>query len=510
MSEKYTPLNKHTKIEGKFKTPLSKFNLQNIHWERDFLPEHLWIELLAQEYGFNRFHNIYNQFMDKLDETNEDDKSIFYGFLTDFKYVPNDKRQSFINNNKTLIYDAFFKPIGKILILYPENPANWLLLDEFTKDEKIDFETELNKLSESVKRLMKAKDLHAGHIRALPLNRSFKHNKLYLFENLEVTKLIPNYPFNCTEDEKYHVQSFARNTMNNIFMSNDRFKDNEWAKYFWRHNYDLIPCAPLTIDTEENSAEINSDQQNNLNNIIKDNIEVVIKYLDKLGMQYRFDLYDPQDDEIILGLFSRITRLYVIYLSDLYLWSRDLSGIFLRCIVDTLITFAFLIRKGTAQDFKRFVEYSDGKEKLLLLHLQDTFKNDRTIHSETYEQISEKLGGGMITELIDIDLSSWSKKKSRNLAKLAGLERYYKLVYDPASAEIHGTWQSLRNTNLTYCKIALHRYHRMPSYIESPLIIYSANLAQELYEVALDIGNKEKGFPVIDGNLKSIQLTKSS
>ena len=503
-------MNKHIKIDGKLKTPLSQFNIENIQWERDFLPEHLWLELLFQEYGFNRFHIVYNKFMDKLDEMVNDDKNIIFGYLTDFKYIPLDKRQYFIDNNKALIYDAFYKPIGKILTLYPDNPANWLILEEFTKEEGIDSETELNKLGESVKRLMKAKDLHAGHIRGLPVNRSFKHNKLFLNNNLPVTELIPKYPANCTEDEKYHVQSFARTTMNQIFMTNERYKDREWSKYFWRHNYDLIPCAPLVIDTEENTSEISYEQQNGLNEIIKYNIEAVINYLNKLGMQYRYDLYDPQKDEILLGLFSRITRLYIIFISDLYLWSRDLSGIFLRCIVDTLITFAFLIRKGTEQDFKRFVEYSDGKEKLLLLHLQDSFKNDKSIHSETYEQISDKLGGGMITELIDIDLSSWSKKKSRNLAKLAGLERYYKLVYDPASADIHGTWQSLKNTNLTYCQISLHRYHRLPSYIESPLVLYSANLAQELYEVTLQIGNKEKGFPVIDNNLKNVLVHKSN
>lgn len=508
MVDKYTPLNKHTKVDGKLKTPLSQFNIEKIQWEKDFLPEHLWFELLFQEYGFNQFHIVYNKFMDKLDETVNDDQNIQFGFLTDFKYIPLDKRQSFIDNNKELIYEAFYKPIGKILTLYPDNPAKWLVLEEFTNEEKIDFETELNKLGESVKRLLKAKDLHTGHIRALPVNRSFKHNKLFLYNKLEVTKLIPKYPVECNEDEKYRVQSFARTTMNQIYMTGDRYKDREWSKYFWRHNYDLIPCAPIVIDTKGNTSEIYYEQQNGLNNIIKYNIETVINYLNKLGMQYRYDLYDPQKDEILLGLFSRITRLYIIFLSDLYLWSRDLSGIFLRCIVDTLITFAFLIRKGTEQDFKRFVDYSDGKEKLLLLHLQDTFKNDKSIHSETYEQISDKLGGGIITELTDIDLSSWSKKKSRNLAKLAGLERYYKLVYDPASADIHGTWHSLKNTNLTYCQISLHRYHRLPSYIESPLILYSANLAQELYDVALKIGNKEKNFPVMDNNLKNIIIQK--
>ena len=87
MPDKYTPLNKHTKIDGKLKTPLSQFNMENIRWERDFLPEHLWLELLFQEYGYNRFHIVYNKFIDKLDETVNDDKNILFGFLTDFKYT---------------------------------------------------------------------------------------------------------------------------------------------------------------------------------------------------------------------------------------------------------------------------------------------------------------------------------------------------------------------------------------------------------------------------------------
>ena len=86
-----------------------------------------------------------------------------------------------------------------------------------------------------------------------------------------------------------------------------------------------------------------------------------------------------------------------------------------------------------------------------MLHLQDTYAGKKSLEGKAAEEIAEDLGGGFMPELIDIELADWTKKSERELAIDAGLEEIYRLVFDPTSPDIHGTWISLKNSNLGRC-----------------------------------------------------------
>lgn len=503
--KKYSSVKSHKRDRSKLKPPLSQLNMEMIDWERDFLPEHLWIDLLAQEYKDYQWNKMYDDFLDKLEKEIEDKSLILYGFITDFGLVPEDSKVNFINNNKDLIYNVFFKPIGKILTLYPDNPANWLLLEEWINSDKIDFEVELKKLNRSVIRLMKAKDLYAGHIRAIPLGRLFVHQKLFYPKDMPVTELLPKYPGGCTEDEQYKVQSHARMTMNMEYMRDERYESRYWPKHFWRQNYNLVPCSPSNMNLSEEN-KISETDYLQIQKIIENNCDLIISYLDKVSIQYKYDLYETLKDEILLGLFSRIVRLFVSYVNDPNLWARDLSGIMLRCIVDTAITFAYLVEKGSLDDFMNFKKYGEGKEKLLMLHLQDSYTDKKAVNNKGVDELEIDLGGGFNPELIEIELAGWTKKSSRDFAKLCGFEDLYKLVYDPASSDIHGTWTSLKSSNLVYCTMSLHRYHKMPSFIVPPLFIQNIKIVHELYERCYNLGVQKLDFPKMDDSIKDIKI----
>lgn|ERR1017187_5165768 len=100
----------------------------------------------------------------------------------------------------------------------------------------------------------------------------------------------------------------------------------------------------------------------------------------------------------------------------------------------------------------------------------------------------ESLGGGLTPEVLDIELDNWTKKSARDLAIAAGFQKYCRLAYDPSSADVHGTWMSLDNSNLTRCVQPLHRFHRLPGYFEPPAYLNTIQAAQEFYEKCLDVG----------------------
>lgn len=479
-----------------------------IDWERDLMPEHIWIDLLAEEYKDKPWHKIYEHFLDELE--NCAGGSIHpFGLISDFGIVPVEAREKFISSNKDLIYQAFYKPIGGILSLYSDNPANWLILDDFKKSDKVSFENELARLANSLKRLIKAKDLYAGHIRMMPFTRVIKHGLIDMPFDEKMIDMLVRYPDRCTEQEKYSVQQHARVMMNSQYMIAETYQDKKWPQYFWRHNYNLVPCRPVS-GSLDSGDKVDIETMKSLQERIWKNCVKMMKYLDKIAQQYKYDLFDPLKDEILLGLFSRIIRLYISFAANPFLWNRDLSGVMLRCIGETTILFFYFANKATDEEFRDFKAYSQGKDKLLMLHLQDTLSSNASLDGKDIDQIAQDIGGGLVAEMMPIDLKGWTKKDIRVLALEVGLERIYRWVIDPCSSEMHGSWSSLQKSNLVVCAQILHRFHKVPKFFEPPIRLLTLYVAKEIYLQAKENGVKKLGFPEPDENIDEIPEIKSA
>jgi hypothetical protein len=419
-------------------------------------------------------------------------KFVALGFLSDFGLIPNTERASFLGKNRELIDECFHRTIGRAMSLYPEGPAAWLINRELLDSEgPVDPFVELAYLRKLVRLLAPGKDKFAGRIRAIPLNRLFKHNKLFIFKGLPVADLLGKYPGGLSEDEQYHVESVARNTINITMQQRPSPGLWAWPKYFWRHNYDLLPCQPTErrvvagdpVSPKEGEAIIER---------LRKNASAVREYLEQLRSKLRVDLYDPSRGEVLFGLFARLTRLYVLMAEDPFLWARDVSGIMLRPLADTVITFCYLAKVGTADDFKRFIEYGEGQQKLLMLHLQDNYPDQSSLEGLSPGELAREIE--IWPEIVEIELGSWSKKDARKLAQEAGLEDLYRLVFTPASGDLHGSWLSLKSSNLVRCAEALHRWHRLPTYAEPPFFVNTAIAAQRLYLRAREEAVKVLGY----------------
>jgi hypothetical protein len=341
--------------------------------------------------------------------------------------------------------------------------------------------------------LLPGKDEFCGRIRAVPLCRLLKHGKLHFFADMPVVKLMPKYPVDLNDDERYHVESVARSTINMMLQMHEPNRLGNWAQYFWRHNYDLTECRPREATFAGRNA-VSADQGIRIEEAIGRNAKAVRSYIQQLRTNLRPDLYDPARDEILFGLFTRIARLYLLLCEDVNLWARDVSGIVLRCIADSAISFGYLVTSGTKEDVRRFIEYGEGQQKLLMLHLQDNYPDARSVEGLSSEDLAS-ISGSFQPELIDIELGHWTKKDTRRLASEAGMDRLYRLVFSPTSSDVHGTWFSLKNSNLIVCKEPLHRFHRLPHLAEPPFFVDTALVAQALYEHCLKLGVDRLGYP---------------
>jgi hypothetical protein len=503
----FTPLSSMKKEGSKLRGPLSQFNITLQDWQKDILPEHLWIAALANQVGLDHFHNAYRVFLDAIDEywTSED---TMLGFISDFGLFPNDKRETFIEKNTALIDELFNRPVGRVLSLYPDNPANWLTTRKFLDSGgPLDPTVELGIARKLVTDLWSGKDTFAGRVRALPLVRLLKHQKVMFSSELQVTKLFPKYPIGLTEGELFLVESAARSILNQIVHRRGAENEFSWPKYFWRHNYDLAMCR-VAQDPIFGGSVISRSSGEEISRVITANALVARNYLDLLRLRLRPDIYDPRRDEVLFGLFGRVTRLYVLMCEDPLLWARDTSGIMLRPLAETAITFAYLASAGTNEDFEKFIEYGEGQQKLLMLHLQDSYRGEKSLEGRSPTEMAET--SDLWPEVLDIELGHWTKKDARRLAADAGMEDLYRLVFAPASSDLHGSWISLKYSNLVRCSEPLHRGHRLPAFAEPPFFVNTAMAAQRLYARCLFVGLNKLSYPQPEKGLEELVIDDSN
>src|SRR4030042_1618486 len=139
----HTPLAKHKRRGSTILAPLSEMNLDLIEWERDLLPEHLWLAALSDIFPIESVHTQFSTFMDIIDPYILKG-SYAFGLISDFGLVPEEKREEFWNKHQAEIERLFHKPIGRILAFYPDNPASWLVSRKLMEREgSLDPEVEL-------------------------------------------------------------------------------------------------------------------------------------------------------------------------------------------------------------------------------------------------------------------------------------------------------------------------------------------------------------------------------
>lgn len=490
---KYSGFAGHTTEKKKLTTGFSKLPVEPVSWERDFLPEHLWVAALCDYHGPKEAPNLFHKFMDAYDEALPSDvPRTAVGLICDFELIETSKRDEFLKKNRRLVEEAFITPFASIISYYPSAPCSWLLADFATQ---LDFDTDLQELIGQVMALFEAKDAFCNMVRMLPVARRAKAGKLHL-PSQEIVDYFVKYP-GGTEHERYMAESISRSHMQLFFR---QYISNKWSKEFWQQNQKLAVCTPLVKD-EEFDADPKEFEgwQIQLVNTISD-------YIQNLSQNFPYDIYSPERDEVILGLFTRIARILVFMSTDLDLMTQDMGGIALRCLTDTAITLNYLIICGTQEEFQSFIDYGKGRQKLQMMHLQDNYEGTKSLKNESVEDLANAVGGGLLTELAEVNLANWTKKGARELAQVVGLEKWYRLIYDPTSAEVHGMWHSIQDTNMTLCLQPLHRGHKIP-FLHAPV----ANLnylvaAQDIFEKTLEKCISAAKFPKLDGALKKLQL----
>ncbi len=505
-----TPIEKHRRIGKTLIAPLKRgpTPVTTIDWARDLLPDHLWIDSLAHYYGRagTEWIALFDEMLDRI-ESRCPAGTCLLGILSDFARVPVELRRQITTEHRDFLDYAFTQCFGKIMGMYPDCPAAWLLPQGWREETRIDPEECLRLTESAILRLLPGKDDYCSTVRMMPLRRLMKHAMITYPKGDEMPQLLAKYPDGLTQAEKERVQSISRCEIHGFLLNRTfpKMPTYDWSAYFWRQNYRIAPCRyPKAVRVPPPPGEPAKGVETFFREFVEtcnQNCEVLTKYLDEVGSKFHVDIYEPERSEVVLGLFARTVRLYQVFVRTEDLWAIDLSGIMLRCLADTTITLSFLAKRNDDELFRKFVEYGRGKEKLLMLHLQETYEGQMGPTGEDKDSLRNNLGGWFEPELISIDLGNWCKETTREMAKECGFEKEYRLVYDPASSDVHGTWVSIRSKNLVHCSNPLHRFHRLPAKSEPPLLMTPLVIATDIIDRCISSCVAHAGFPPMEAHL---------
>lgn len=215
---------------------------------------------------------------------------------------------------------------------------------------------------------------------------------------------------------------------------------------------------------------MNSDEfWTEMYNVLDAYLDLARENLFQRWERWEIDLARAHEHEVIGALMARQVTLVSHLCEAPTICNGHIAPIILRVMVDTLITFKWILKDLSARANK-FILYGLGQEKLYIEHLKKKCEADgKNPAEDAYIEVLEKaLAMQRIPDLTEVNLGSWSGQGTRDMAIDAGCELLYNTAYSPFSAATHSMWNHVSRYNLMTCENPLHGYHRNPVLLVLP------------------------------------------
>jgi len=463
------------KQQGKVFTPpiitaLSD-RLKFTKWSDDLLPNVVWIGMLFDALDEKRAVYVCENFVDVVKNILGPDNKKILSFIPEYYDIKDEqaKRIKKLLLDKGIL-DELQKSLYPLVRLYRECPLKFLYDSEDYIKHKTNIEKSLATMKRVVKNIIDRRSRESMFVQttAVYIIGITGRLKIVKGQSLGNIEAIKDYP---DTDESRMVASGIRAALGGIRGLNKNAESVKWCTYFWQHGYEISVCEiqkPLFMELSKKQKK----SLDKISNIVRGYQEQLFKEVEGLWSKIKIDISNPIKDEVLGGLIARQARLASVIISNDILWTLDLGRIILRCMVDTHITLAWLIKKGKEEDYDNFIEYGLGQEKLLLEHLKIRIDKSDSEFKNKSDEIEERknwVNSQLLTDFLPVNVGNWITKNVRKMAEEADCIDIYNLSYTPFSTAVHGMWNTLARINLKFCINPLHKFHRIPSLEEPPI-----------------------------------------
>lgn len=481
----------HRRLGNRLITPMNQIpQLHPVAWLRDLLPDMLWLcyQLNADPTaGLIIAAKVLDAMDDALKDAHLGDQIINDGRLSNFEAIPAEIRPKVLAtlHSHGLYGTAVPETLVHILGIYPDAPGRWLIqprLDRITPQPRVAEEA----LSAVVSNSWHGQGLVPTRAKFMVIRGRVKAGKVS-FAKDKVNDLIdalPRYPAGITEEERRWVEPSIRALFGGFVTLDDSSRQG-WAKTFWQSNWRLFACR----QQNERGGEVDLDLlQQARKSFIATAAELNDRF-QKIASKADPDLYDPDRYEVLTGIAARAIQIALAASATPAMWSSVLGSPALRAIAEALIVVRWLIYTEASDPliYRQFKEYGRGRLKLFKLHLEeyiDTLKEVPDTLNDLHESVTAEANEDLLEWFQDVQLSgNFSKQDLRTMATAVGMQSTYRLVFRPASSEVHGEWPVIDRSVLERCGNPLHGGHR----VVRPQLGQAVSL--DVVELMLTLGN---------------------
>jgi len=473
-------IDSYKKTGKKLQPPLASYtNLQPVDYQRHWLPQLLWLESLLDCHGEEKFPGFAHRFLDLIDNAGTNGSQPVSGLVESFSYVPKDVRNSFVANNRRAVEIAVIEPFGDALRLYSDSPMHWLLTCYGDSEGSRDPESTLARLKTWTMTLLDRCGDHSNIARAIVLSRYLKAGKIKLPPDAKLIDELVQYP-RCQNRKQTEADLRA---LSNIVIGTS-IQSFEWSNTFWETNGRISMCTVC-----DDQSVIRKSLADPITDITDRYIKTAGKFLPALQADFHKCIPDPSSFEtsVLPGLLARASMLGLDMLTSQSLWVGEIGGILLRCLCETLILLAWLIKKEDKELYHKYVQYSFGQQDLYGLKLND-YDGYRQAFQSFYlgpKKLADKISeDSWEAQLRTINLGNWANIDTRKMADQGGTKMFYDLIFSLSSADVHSQFISLAKWNLVFCTNPLHNNHMIPAFgrrsVNPYLPLTAAVLVQEV------------------------------
>lgn len=442
-------------------------------WTDDLLPNLVWMGLLFDKLGERKAINVFESFIEIVkDILGEQDKKILI-FIPEY-YSLNDEQIEKIKESLAVknVLNELQESLYPLISLYSQCPLKFLYNENDLEKHKTDVDKSLSAMKRVVKNILDRKSKEAMLVQTTAVYIMGLTGRLKFAEGQAPGDIETIFDYPKTDESK-KVAASIRATLGTVRALYDNQEAINWSTYFWNHGYEISVCEIQKPFFQEFSKE-QKESIEKIYKVVKGYKKELYKEIEDLWTTVNINISNPIKDEVLGGLIARQARLATVIISDDNLWTADLGRIIQRCMVDTHITLAWLIKEGKQKDYEKFIEYGLGQEKLFLEHQKIRLDESDPEFKEKNEEIEFRkswIDGQILTSLLPVNVGNWIQKNARIMAEEANCMDIYNLAYTPFSNTVHGMWNTLARINLKYCINPLHKLHRVPS-LEEPSIYF--------------------------------------
>jgi len=206
-----------------------------------------------------------------------------------------------------------------------------------------------------------------------------------------------------------------------------------------------------------------NDQWNEVEELVEGYVETARAELAARWRHWQLDLTTPELHEVIGALMARQVTLATQLAQSPGIWNAHIAPVFLRCMTDAYITFAWIL-KDPVERSRKFIFYGLGQHKLVLEHRKAALIAEQKDPAQdpSIKALEDWLNAQRFGFLTEVNVGSWSELSVRDMAEEAGCLDLYRYAYTPFSGAAHNMWHHVSRFNLQICENPLHRYHKVP------------------------------------------------